>query len=137
MKTEENPGNCYKDNNLFCKDKIVPEDEELSFNGNLEITGIFSGKLKVNGCLSVAKNALIIGEIAASELVMYGNLIGSAKVNNKVVFHGGSSFTGALFAFEADFQSGCKFSGQRKVKRLTMQKSGRYSGIFKKSRISC
>jgi len=136
MENEENQGKCDQDIKLFYKDKIVLEDEEFSFNGDLEITGIFSGKLKVTGCLSVAKNALVIGEIAVTDLVMSGNLIGSAKVKNKVVFHDGSSFTGTLFAFEADFRSGCKFSGQRNVKRLTLQKMERHYNLFKKSRIS-
>jgi|WetSurMetagenome_2_1015567.scaffolds.fasta_scaffold31628_2 cytoskeletal protein CcmA (bactofilin family) len=90
---------------------------ELSVSGNLEIDGKFSGKLKVSGNLTVGKDALIIGELAANDLILFGRIQGSAKVVNKVTFHTASVFSGSIAAKEAEILPGSSIRGDRFIGR--------------------
>jgi len=103
---------AYKNCNIGS---IINADADIVFNGDLKLTGIFSGKLEVNGSLIISKNALVYGEIIVTDLNMYGNLIGTAEVHNKAELYRGASFTGTLIAAEAVLRTGCKFLGEQTI----------------------
>ena len=100
-------------------DSLCSGRGDLWFNGNLRIEGIFSGKLNVCGSLTVGKDARITGEIMANDLILYGYLVGSVRVNNMAIFHSTSIFSGSMIASEAEFYAGSRISGKRTIGRTT------------------
>jgi cytoskeletal protein CcmA (bactofilin family) len=107
------------DNSTGNTDFLNSGRGDLSFKGNLIISGIFSGKLIVSGSLLLQKNARVSGEIVVNDMIVSGHLLGSARVINKAVFHSASVFSGTLTASEAEFHRGCKISGKRNIERIT------------------
>jgi cytoskeletal protein CcmA (bactofilin family) len=118
--------NSLKNSRMAYKNRtmgrIINAEADIVFNGDLELTGIFSGKLEVNGSLIISKNALVYGEIIVTDLYMYGNIIGTAEVHHKAVIFRGSSFTGTLVAAEADFKTGSRFLGESTIAGVTAEK---------------
>lgn len=104
-------------NNSFCSGR-----GDLSFSGNLLVTGNFSGKLNVAGCLTIGDSALVSGEIFAADLAVHGFIIGSAKVEHKALFYPESKFSGVLTAREAEFHEGCQIRGMKTVDRVIEKK---------------
>jgi len=103
-------------------DFLISGKGNLVFNGNLRISGVFSGMLKLNGSLTVGTNASFTGDVAANDLTVFGQMVGSARVTNRAVFYDGSLFSGTLEAGEADFHEGCRISGTRKIGRISRDK---------------
>lgn len=98
-------------------DSLISGNGDLSFNGSLRINGIFSGKLKVSGSLTVGINARITGDVVANDLIVLGRLAGTVQVVNKAIFQSTSAFSGTLTADDAEFHTGCKISGKRTIFR--------------------
>jgi len=88
---------------------------KFELNGSVRINRTFSGALKVNGTLTVDLNARITGEIFVKDLIVYGQIAGSASVTNKAVFNTLSVFSGTLTAGEAEFHEGSRISGNRNI----------------------
>jgi cytoskeletal protein CcmA (bactofilin family) len=86
---------------------------DFSFKGNLTITGIFSGKICVTGTLTLGAESRITGEVIVNDLIMFGHMVGSASVNNRVIFHSSSAFSGTVTACDAEIYSGSSISGKR------------------------
>ena len=53
---------------------------EANLSGNLQLTGTYSGRLKLNGILTITDNTRFTGEIDVIDLVVYGEITGSAMV---------------------------------------------------------
>jgi cytoskeletal protein CcmA (bactofilin family) len=96
-------------------EQMVSGNGELKLDGDLEITGYFSGMLTLNGNLTIAKNTRIIGDIIAQNMTVHGRMIGSATISGKARFIEGSEFSGRLYAGEAEIDEGCKVSGIRRL----------------------
>jgi len=105
----------------FITDSLPSGKGHLVLDGDLEITGVFSGMLKLNGNLTVGKNARITGDLIVNNLSAYGQIVGSVNVINNAVFFEGSKFAGALTAFEAEFCEGSLISGTRRIKKVSRQ----------------
>ena len=99
-------------------DPIFLGNGDIVLHGNLKICGTFSGKLKLTGTLTIVANARFTGEIDVIDLVVHGQIIGSAKVQNKAIFHDGSSFSGTLSANEGSFHEGANISGIREIGQI-------------------
>ena len=90
---------------------------EANLSGNLQLTGKYSGRLKLNGILTITDKTRFTGEIDVIDLVVYGEIIGSARVLNRAVFHNGSSISGTLIAQEADFHEESRIAGSQLIGR--------------------
>ena len=88
---------------------------DLKFNGNLLISGNFTGKLVVTGLLTVGREATVSGEIMTREMVVEGRLLGNSNISDKAVFMPESFFSGSLKATVAEFHRGSVFSGNREI----------------------
>jgi cytoskeletal protein CcmA (bactofilin family) len=123
LETNVNPENNQElnrlDNSSGNNDSLYSGKGDFSFKGNLTINGIFSGKLIVSGSLTLGVNANVSGEIVVNDLIVFGNLMGSARVINTAIFHTASSFSGALTAREAEFHNGSMISGKRDIGKTT------------------
>ena len=104
---------------------------EMSINGNLTLSGVYSGKLNVSQCLVVGKEGLVIGEIRVKDLKVYGKMIGKVYVSNVVELHENSQISGRLVAKELKMHSGSKINGGRDVEKITsyVNKNNRYESI--------
>jgi cytoskeletal protein CcmA (bactofilin family) len=121
MKTEKYSEDYVSANHPNNTDSITSGRGDLSFSGNLYVTGTYSGKLNVSGRLTITKDARVSGEIAATDLLVEGNLQGSARIAGRAVFFSESFFSGALNAVEAEFHHGCFVSGKRVIGRVIEQ----------------
>jgi cytoskeletal protein CcmA (bactofilin family) len=90
----------------------------FSFKGDLKITGIFSGKLIVSGTLTLGVDSRLTGEVIVDDLIVFGQMIGTAKVSNMAVFHNSSAFSGTLFTKVAEVYGGSIISGEHIIGRL-------------------
>ena len=91
---------------------------EANLSGNLQLTGTYSGRLKLNGILTITDNTRFTGEIDVIDLVVYGEITGSARVLNRAVFHNGSSISGTLIAQEADFHEKSRITGRPGIRDI-------------------
>ena len=91
---------------------------EANLSGNLQLTGTYSGRLKLNGILTITDNTRFTGEIDVIDLVVYGEITGSARVLNRAVFHNGSSISGTLIAQEADFHEKSRITGRHGIRDI-------------------
>jgi cytoskeletal protein CcmA (bactofilin family) len=119
MKTENPHPNFCSDNYNDNTDRLNSGKGDLSFKGNLKISGIFSGKLNVSGTLTVAINACVTGDVIVSDLIVLGTLVGTVRVNNMAVFRPSASFSGTLTANEAEFHRGSRVNGTRIIGLIT------------------
>jgi cytoskeletal protein CcmA (bactofilin family) len=119
VNSDNNQQSYRLDNSSVNTDSLNSGKGDLSFKGNLIISGVYSGKLIVSGSLTLGINARVSGEIVVNDLIVFGNLTGSARVINTAVFHKESSFSGALTAREAEFHIGSAISGKRTIGRTT------------------
>jgi cytoskeletal protein CcmA (bactofilin family) len=119
VNSEKHPGLYIPDNSNNGTDSLNSGKGDLSFKGDLIISGIFSGKLNVSGSLTLGINARVSGEIEVNDLFVFGHLCGCVRAINLAVFHSDSSFSGILTAREAEFRTGSLISGKRNVGRIT------------------
>ena len=108
-----NTESVQNDNRSTGSKGIISATGEFSISGNLTISGIFTGKLKVEGRLIIRPGARVVGEIFANDLDLYGRLKGNIKVINQAGFAAGSDFSGYIQAEEAVIQNGCTISGNQ------------------------
>jgi cytoskeletal protein CcmA (bactofilin family) len=90
---------------------------ELIVGGDLTIEGRFLGKLQVKGCLTVGRDAVVIGDLNVTNLELHGRINGSVKVANKAVFHSGSFLSGSVSASLGEMMEGSHISGERRFER--------------------
>jgi cytoskeletal protein CcmA (bactofilin family) len=106
-------GELEKLNTNSCS--IISGGGERQVSGNLIVSGKYSGRLMVNGRITLDSNATVTGEIIANEMIIEGIFKGIARVENKIIFGKTASFSGTLLAAEADFHRGCTITGRRNV----------------------
>jgi cytoskeletal protein CcmA (bactofilin family) len=94
---------------------IISGGGERTITGDLIVSGKYSGRLMVNGMITLDSNASVTGEIIANEMVIEGKFNGIARVGQKIVFGKTASFSGTLHAAEAEFHKGCTITGRRSV----------------------
>jgi cytoskeletal protein CcmA (bactofilin family) len=119
MKTESTYDFRVTDNshqNVLNPEMILSGNGNMVLDGDLEISGVFSGMIRLNGNLTVGKNARITGDLIVTNLIVYGQIVGTADVSKRASFHDGSRFSGRLTASEADIHERSKVSGTRKIK---------------------
>lgn len=108
-----NPNNFSDNINILNSGKGY-----FSFKGDLRITGLFSGKLIVNGTLTLGADSRLTGEVDADNLIVFGQMAGTAIVSNIAVFHNSSAFSGTLSTKVAEVYEGSSISGERTIGRL-------------------
>jgi cytoskeletal protein CcmA (bactofilin family) len=108
-----NTESVQNENRSIKSKGIISATGEFSISGNLTISGIFTGKLKVEGRLIIRPGSRVVGEIFANDLDLYGHLKGNIKVINQAGFAAGSHFSGYIQADEAVIQNGCTISGNQ------------------------
>jgi cytoskeletal protein CcmA (bactofilin family) len=97
-------------------EKVLSGNGSLALNGDLEITGAFTGMLTLNGTLTVDRDARFTGYLIVTHLIVYGQIAGTADVSRSATFHDGSRFSGSLTASEATIHEGSRVSGIRKIR---------------------
>lgn len=107
------PGN-FSDNT----EKLITGRGILSCKGDLRITGIFTGKLSINGTLTLEKDSQFIGELVANDLIIHGRMAGSARIKNQIVFYKSSVFSGTFTANLVEIHTGSSISGERNVGKV-------------------
>jgi cytoskeletal protein CcmA (bactofilin family) len=108
-----NTESVQNENRSIKSKGIISATGEFSISGNLTISGIFTGKLNVEGRLIIRPGSRVVGEIVANDLDLYGRLKGNILVLNQAEFANGSDFSGYIQASEAIFQNGCTISGNQ------------------------
>lgn len=88
---------------------------EMTFCGDLNLTGRFSGRVHLNGTLTIGSGAKFTGEIDVTNLVLYGEMAGLANVLSKAVLYNGSSLSGRLITKEAEIHDKSKISGKCQI----------------------
>ncbi len=94
---------------------------EISINGNLNLSGVYSGKLNISESLLVGKEGVIIGEFKVKNLIVYGKVIGTVYVSNHAELHPDSLISGKIIAKEIKMHAGSKINGMRYAEKLTRQ----------------
>ncbi len=95
------------------KCRIVRGCGYLEFNGDIKISGRFSGNIVVNGHLFVEKDGMVSGSIISDYLHLRGACSGKATVKIKGVFHDNSRFAGILITNDTEFAEGGVFNGDQ------------------------
>lgn len=113
MNTKDIQQTNRAENYSYNDDNLISGKGELSYKGDLRITGIFSGKLQVGGTLTIGASAQITGEIVVNDLIVFGQFVGSVHVTQMAVFHKGSALSGTLSANKAAFHRDSKISGKQ------------------------
>lgn len=94
---------------------------EMSISGNLNLSGVYSGKLNVSESLLVGKEGVVIGEFKVKNLIVYGKVIGTVYVSNHAELHPNSQISGKIIAKEIKMHPGSKVNGIRYAEKLTTQ----------------
>lgn len=113
------------DNNSQSFENINSGTGDISSKGNMRISGIFSGRLNLTGTLTLGVDSRFTGEVVVNDLIVFGKIVGTARVSNIVVFHNSSVFSGALKANEAVVYNGSIISGERNIGRVREKDSTR------------
>ena len=106
-------------------DNLASGKGDFLFKGDLKISGIFSGKLTVSGTLTLDAKSHLTGEVVVNDLIVFGQMVGTARVTSMVVFHTSSVFSGTVTASEAEIYSGSCISGKRTIGRIFEKESPR------------
>jgi cytoskeletal protein CcmA (bactofilin family) len=102
-------------------DNMVMVKGLLALDGDLQIKDGFTGMLKLNGCLTVARDARITGDLIVNEIIVYGSIVGSIIATKKAIFHLGSAFSGSVTAGELEFREGSQISGKRRISNVNAE----------------
>ncbi len=91
--------------------------KEVTVHGNIEsaisgyIDGIVEGDIKTESNLVVSKNAIIQGDIYATNLLVYGKIYGNIFCSNKTAFANASYVKGNVTAAIFDIKEGAVIEG--------------------------
>jgi cytoskeletal protein CcmA (bactofilin family) len=85
----------------------------LSFAGQLELHGRFEGTIETeNGVLSIGEQALVSGEIRASDILVYGKVRGNIYATGRLEIRGKAEVYGDIFANRVAMDDGVIFVGR-------------------------
>ena len=70
-------------------------DGDLEYSDDLVITGKFSGNIKSNGSLEIARTAVCkVGKISVQSIVIFGTVIGDIEASERIEMCAGSKVSG-------------------------------------------
>lgn len=68
--------------------------------------------------MTLGADSRLTGEVDADNLIVFGQMAGTAIVSNIAVFHNSSAFSGTLSTKVAEVYGGSSISGERTIGRL-------------------
>lgn len=80
--------------------------KEMTITGSIrtdssgQIAGIVHGDIQVSGKLIIAKEAIIIGNISATDIMVYGKVTGDIRCANKMIVQSGARIKGNIYTSE-------------------------------------
>ena len=88
-------------------------DGDLEYSDDLVITGKFSGNIKSNGSLEIARTAVCkVGKISVQSIVIFGTVIGDIEVSERIEMCAGSKVSGDVSTARLRIAENVDFDGQ-------------------------
>ena len=88
-------------------------DGDLEFVGKLIVAGKFSGSIKANGDIEIAKSGnCIVNTINAKSIVVYGSVTGNLVAEEKIEICKGATVIGNLETSHLRIANNVNFEGQ-------------------------
>lgn len=90
----------------------VAIDGTLRFTGAVHLEGRFTGKIESTGSLYLGPDAVVDAEISVSDLIVMGQLKGSAHVSRYVELRSTACVSGMIEAPKMTIDTGAVFEGE-------------------------
>ena len=88
-------------------------DGDLEYSDDLVITGKFSGNIKSNGSLEIARTAICkVGKISVQSIVIFGTVIGDIEASERIEMCAGSKVSGDVSTARLRIAENVDFDGQ-------------------------
>ena len=88
-------------------------DGDLEYSDDLVITGKFSGNIKSNGSLEIARTAVCkVGKISVQSIVIFGTVIGDIETSERIEMCAGSKVSGDVSTARLRIAENVDFDGQ-------------------------
>ena len=88
-------------------------DGDLEYSDDLVITGKFSGNIKSNGSLEIARTAVCnVGKISVQSIVIFGTVIGDIEASERIEMCAGSKVSGDVSTARLRIAENVDFDGQ-------------------------
>ena len=88
-------------------------DGDLEYSDDLVITGKFSGNIKSNGSLEIARTAVCkVGKISVQSIVIFGTVIGDIEASERKEMCAGSKVSGDVSTARLRIAENVDFDGQ-------------------------
>ena len=88
-------------------------DGDLEYSDDLVITGKFSGNIKSNGSLEIARTAVCkVGKISVQSIVICGTVIGDIEASERIEMCAGSKVSGDVSTARLRIAENVDFDGQ-------------------------
>ena len=88
-------------------------DGDLEYSDDLVITGKFSGNIKSNGSLEIARTAVCkVGKISVQSIVIFGTVIGDIEASERIEMCAGSKGSGDVSTARLRIAENVDFDGQ-------------------------
>lgn len=84
----------------------------LKTDGNMIVHGKVKGSINCNGLFSLGENGIVEGDVAATDAIISGKIIGTLVVKNKITLESKSHFKGELNCARLAIDEGAKFEGK-------------------------
>ncbi len=102
----------------------------FTLEGDLALTGSFTGSVVVTGELTVGKDARVQGKIVAESLIVAGRFDGEAQVAGRVTLRNGASFSGKLVCASLLIDEEAKLEGRVRVGLDPVNKAGEQDQVI-------
>ncbi len=83
----------------------------LSFEGTVQINGIFKGEIFTNDTLVISEQAKVIAEIEADTIIISGRVEGNLFAKRKVIMYPPAVFRGTVTSPSLKIEEGVVFEG--------------------------
>ena len=88
-------------------------DGDLEYSDDLVITGKFSGNIKSNGSLEIARTAVCkVGKISVQSIVIFGTVIGDIEASERIEMCAGGKVSGDVSTARLRIAENVDFDGQ-------------------------
>ena len=88
-------------------------DGDREYSDDLVITGKFSGNIKSNGSLEIARTAVCkVGKISVQSIVIFGTVIGDIEASERIEMCAGSKVSGDVSTARLRIAENVDFDGQ-------------------------
>lgn len=94
---------------------VARGDLTLLERANVIVSGIFEGDIRIQGELTVEKEAVIRGRVSAERVVVKGKVYGDIQALKEVDLFAGAELRGDVKAFSLSIRKGAQFWGQCEI----------------------